>query len=284
MSRRLLKLLISMLVRCVDLLSAGLRRLFGMPSATTCVVLYYHAVRSAERRQFAAQMDDLARLTVPIDIESQEQRGHGVRYSAVTFDDGFMSVVDQALPELAKRNIPCTIFAPSGSIGRRPSWIETSHPDGTEVVFPEAVMKAIATQPLVRIASHSVSHPDFRKLDDEQAKSEFVDSRATIEAIIGRKVTSFSFPHGAHTQRSIDLAAECGYARVFTIDPVQLGEPWRGFVVGRVRVEPVDWSIEFRLKVLGAYRWMSSASRVKRRLLRMINRRTAAPHSTLSGA
>jgi len=37
--------------------------------------------------------------------------------------------------------------------------------------------------------------------------------------------------------------------------------------VGRVRVDPTDSPIEFRLKLLGAYRWLPLAFSWKRRLL-----------------
>jgi peptidoglycan/xylan/chitin deacetylase (PgdA/CDA1 family) len=134
------------------------------------------------------------------------------------------------------------------------------------------VLRTVADQPLVRIGSHSVSHPDFTRIDDEQARDELTRSKATLEEILQREVTSFSFPHGAHTQRSLDLARECGYARVFTIDPVPTADAHDEFSVGRVRVEPQDWPIEFRLKALGAYRGMARASAIKRDLLGIVRR------------
>ena len=267
MPLRLIKLLISLSVAYADRVSAAIRRLLGGQPATECVVLYYHAIRAGAKRQFASQMDELARLSVPVDLEGREPLPKGRRYSAVTFDDAFMSVVENALPELRARKIPCTIFVPTGSIRRRPAWIGPSHKDAAEVVASTEVVRAIADQPLVRIGSHSVSHPDFRRLDDGQARDELARSKATLEEILGQEVKSFSFPHGAHTQRSLDLARQCGYTRVFTIEPVQLTDPREGFAIGRVRVEPHDWPIEFRLKALGAYRWMARASAMKRKLL-----------------
>lgn len=267
MALRLVKLLTSLLVLCLDRVSSALWSVMGRRSATECTVLYYHAIRAQARRRFAAQMDQLARLSIPIDFDSREPLAEGSRYSAVTFDDGFMSVVENALPELRARLIPCTIFVPTASIGRHPSWIGPSHEDAGEVVAAAEVLRAISDQSLVRIGSHSVSHPDFRLLDDGEAREELMRSRATLEEITGREVKSFSFPHGAHTRRSLELARQCGYARVFTIEPERLRDPREGFAIGRVRVEASDWPIEFRLKVLGAYRWMVRATILKRRLL-----------------
>jgi peptidoglycan/xylan/chitin deacetylase (PgdA/CDA1 family) len=272
MAARLLKVLISFIVRCVDIARAALRGLFGLSPKTTCVVLYYHAVRAEAASQFSAQMDALIRLSIPIDIESRERLEKGLRYSAVTFDDGFVSVIENALPALSARNIPCTIFVPTGSIGRRPTWIDLSHDDGAEIVLSAPVLVEIAKRVSVGIGSHSVSHPDFRRLDDEQVRRELHASKLGLEQILGREITSFSFPHGAYTRRSLELARECDYERVFTIEPMQFGDPREAFVIGRVRVEPHDWAIEFRLKVVGAYRWLPRVSRMKRWVLRRVGK------------
>lgn len=273
MPLRIIKLLISLAVAWGDRVTAAIRRPLGGQPATAYVVLYYHAVRSAARRHFALQMDELARISIPVDIEDDEPLPKGRRYAAVTFDDAFMSVVENALPELQARGIPCTIFVPTGSIGHHPTWIGPSHDDAAEVVAPAEVLRTVADDPLVRIGSHSVSHPDFRRLDDMDARAELTGSKAALERILGREVRSFSFPHGAYTQRSLDIAGECGYTRAFTIDPVLLTDPRKGFSVGRIRVEPEDWPIEFRLKALGAYRWMARASAIKRALLGIVRGR-----------
>lgn len=278
MPLRAIKLLISLSVAAADWVAAQMRELLGRRPAPRCVVLYYHGVRRHGRARFAAQMDDLTRLSVPVAIAATDSRPEGRRYSAVTFDDGLMSVVENALPELLARRIPCEIFVPTGSIGRHPSWIAPEHHDASEVVASAAVLRSLARVPLVRIGSHSVSHADFRSLDDAAATDELMRSKTMLEDVTGREVTTFSFPHGAYTPRSLDLARQCGYARVFTIEPVQLKNVHKAFAIGRVRVEPHDWPIEFRLKVLGAYRWMVRASRLKRDLLGIMRgRRVVAP-------
>lgn len=267
---RVVKLLVSLAVAGADILCSAFRRLAGRPHEPACVVLYYHAIAAKSRHQFASQMEQLIRITEPVDIEGRFQPVAKRRCSAVTFDDAFLSVVDNALPELRARGIPCTIFVPTGALGLHPGWIEPSHPDAGEVVTSPDLLRAIASDPLVGIGSHSVSHPNFRRLDDAQAREELSRSRTALEELLGRPVRSFSFPHGAYTPRSLEIARECGYQRVFTIEPERLNGAPEDFAVGRVRVEPTDWPIEFRLKAIGAYRWMVHASALKRRLLGMV--------------
>jgi peptidoglycan/xylan/chitin deacetylase (PgdA/CDA1 family) len=260
---RLVKVFFGVLVAGADWLNVAASRALNIQRGPRLVIIYYHAIRPKLKERFEWQMAELARLTTPLDLGSTTALSPGKRYSAVTFDDGFISVVDNALPVLEKLGITCTIFVPSGSLGSRPKWIKPSHDDGQEIVASAELVRELAARPLVRIGSHSVSHPDFRRLDDARANEEFTASKQALERVSGREVRTFSFPHGAHTQRDLELARRCGYSRVYTIEPRQL-TGLDAFTMGRVRVEPCDWAIEFRLKVLGAYRWMVHASALKR--------------------
>jgi peptidoglycan/xylan/chitin deacetylase (PgdA/CDA1 family) len=259
---RFIKIILGVVVASADGLVVALCKLLGHRRQPRIVIIYYHAIRSNLKERFAWQMAELARLTTPLDLGAPTTLSSGKRYAAVTFDDGFISVIDNALPVLEKLGIACTMFVPSGSLGSRPNWIESSHEDGQEILASSEQLSKLAAHPGVRIGSHSVSHPDFRKLGDERAIEEFTASKQALEKITGRGVTSFSFPHGAHNQRSLELAMQCGYSRVYTIEPREL-LGLEGFAFGRVRVEPYDWPIEFRLKLIGAYRWMVLASALK---------------------
>jgi hypothetical protein len=111
---------------------------------------------------------------------------------------------------------------------------------------------------------------------------ELSDSRARLESVLGRSVTLFSFPHGAYNAGTLSLAKAAGYDRVFTIVPELNSTTANAFVIGRVAVEPDDWPLEFRLKVLGAYRWMAG---LPRRTRRAANRSAAsAPQSASNPA
>ncbi len=81
-----------------------------------------------------------------------------------------------------------------------------------------------------------------------------------------RKVTLLSFPHGAFSDKHVELAEQAGYERTFSILPLCTYVDSLGFVIGRVKVDPSDWVIEFRLKLLGAYRWLLLAYEVKQKV------------------
>jgi peptidoglycan/xylan/chitin deacetylase (PgdA/CDA1 family) len=189
-------------------------------------------------------------LARPTAIDRMHEAGHDWRV-AVTFDDGFRSFSDVALPEMRQRGIPSTLFVPT-------EWSRRSalqrEPDGWPVpLTPDEVAQLPAG---VEVGSHSRNHAHLPSLDDEQLHDELSGSRTDLAGFSGRDVRYHAFPFGEHDER-VELAARAaGYERCYGIVPSE-AKVDDGYVVGRVQVDPTDWPIEFRLKVLGAYRWMS---------------------------
>lgn len=264
--KRLFKLGVSLAVWGWDKARATVSKLVGSPRPPACVVLYYHAIPKETRGLFARQMDALLRHAEPIDAASHAPLIAGKRYAAVTFDDGFISVVQNALPELESRRIPATLFVPTGSLGRSPAWVKNPNaPARRETVLTADELKVLSGSRVMAIGSHTVNHPNLLKLEPAQARQELAECKATLEGIIGKEVPLFSFPHGKHNPQLVQQAKELGYRRVFTISPeLALASPDE-FVTGRTLTDPTDWQLEFTLKVLGAYRWLPALSSLKRR-------------------
>src|SRR5208283_3797001 len=106
---RILKCAVSAFV--FGVMSAGkiARALFRGPARSRCMVLYYHSIRPGERGRFAQQLDVILRHSQPVDVTGAIDFRPGVHYAGVTFDDAFENFIDQALPELRKRNVPSTM-------------------------------------------------------------------------------------------------------------------------------------------------------------------------------
>ena len=112
---------------------------------------------------------------------------------------------------------------------------------------------------LVAIGSHSLTHAHLTRLKTADAAYELIESRRLLEEQLQRPIRLFSFPYGACNDELIRLCREAGYERIFTTLPESaLSEPDE-FVTGRVRVDPTDSRLEFRLKLIGAYRWLPAA-------------------------
>jgi peptidoglycan/xylan/chitin deacetylase (PgdA/CDA1 family) len=123
------------------------------------------------------------------------------------------------------------------------------------------------------MGSHPIVHPNFCLLDAGTARRELAQSKADLERVIGRPVSTFSFPYGAWDERSVELARQVGYSGVFTIEPSTGRAGQQMFRTGRTRIDLDDWPLEFRLKALGAYSWLATASALKRRIRAIVDRR-----------
>jgi peptidoglycan/xylan/chitin deacetylase (PgdA/CDA1 family) len=213
-------------------------------------------------------MDTILRNAKPVRADTKNLLTPNTHHVAVTFDDGFVDILENAVPVLIRRNIPFTIFVPTGYLGKYPEWIKNKEDRlYRHTVMSEAQVRDISKLELVTIGSHCVSHTDLRSLDEKSAEKEIQNSKDELENIIGQKVNLLSFPHGAYTDKCIKFAEQVGYLRVFTIKPsLGLLSP-NEFITGRISVSPGDWAFEFKLKVLGAYRWLPWAYSLKRKIL-----------------
>lgn len=264
--KRFASLLISIVFHALARLWKGIRGLVTRDGPGTCVVLYYHAVRAENRAQFARQMDILLRCARPTRVDRKEPLKPAVHYAAVTFDDGYQNVIENALPELKKRNIPSTMFIITEALGKYPHWLT----DFQDAALHESVMSAAQLRELppdlVTVGSHTLTHPALPALNENDAKRELSESRVKLEKMLNKKITLFSFPYGAFNAKLIKWCRESGYERVFTILPTLAFSDPEEFVTGRVRVDPTDWPLEFRLKLMGAYRWLPGALSMKRKV------------------
>jgi peptidoglycan/xylan/chitin deacetylase (PgdA/CDA1 family) len=263
--KRILKLGISLCFFSISALWAAARRIFGFKQPGRCIVLYYHVVRPGDRSTFAWQMDELLRRAQPLPADYMLALMQETRYAVVTFDDGYVCAIENAVPELVKRKIPVTIFIATAALGTRPDWREYGAADGTDLIISADELKALQDD-LIMIGSQTISHRMLEKLSDDEAMQELRGSREQLFKLLNRDITLFSFPYGSFDERLVELCREAGYERVFTTWPVlAFGQP-NEFETGRVRVDPTDWRIEFRLKLLGAYSWLPKAFVLKRRI------------------
>lgn len=259
MSSRFIKLVISLFVAVFDGVIRSVR-------PGQCVVINYHSISHESKSRFGQQLDLLLRLARPIPAGAALPMEKGGRYVAITVDDFFQSFLINGLPELCRRKIPVTLFPPTGFLGQKSSWKDYGGENkvGEEVASADD-LKRIAQLDHVDFGSHCVSHPDLTLLSETEARNELRLSKESLEALIGREVTTLSFPYGSYGPRELGLAREAGYTFFFGSTPQTLFARFEGGLVGRVDVQPTDWNIEFRLKVLGAYRWIGRASAWKRK-------------------
>lgn len=218
-------------------------------------------------------MDVVARSTVPISVERVPELLAGKRYSAVTFDDGFENVITNAIPELKKRGIPATVFLTADYLGQAAGWWPEPEPERQQKLAPPEKWRQLPAE-LIGIGSHTLTHPYLTSLKELDARRELCESRVMLRNLLNRKIDTFSFPYGDFNAELVSWCRDAGYERIFTTLPGNAFRKANEFVSGRVNVDPTDSALEFRLKLLGAYRWLPYAISWKRKILsnRIINK------------
>lgn len=213
------------------------------------VVLCYHGVPGREKLRFRRQMHFLAR------------RGRRVH---VTFDDAYANILTNALPVLEEYGVPATVFVVPGSLGRFPGWIDQpGHPDRHERIVSFDELVHLAEHPLIRIGSHTFSHPRLPGLPSSILASELRDSKRILERFLDYPVDALALPHGAFDREVLRAAREAGYRQVFTLEPrIVTDDHLDDFLVGRFSMTPDTWLLEFRLTCAGAYAWLESWRRL----------------------
>jgi hypothetical protein len=68
----------------------------------------------------------------------------------------------------------------------------------------------------MQIGAHTVSHPILARLPDAEARREIAESRADLQALLGRPVTLFAYPNGKpgadYLARDAATVRELGFA------------------------------------------------------------------------
>ena len=265
MAKRILKVLISLGFFVSAFFWHLIMGIFRLKPGATCSILYYHSVPDSQRGAFAHQMDILAKLTKPIPVDRVLQLIPGEYYSCVTFDDGFENVIDNAIPELQKRGIPAAVFLTVGLLGQRAEWWPADACERHQRIAPVERWRQLPASS-ISIGSHSMTHRYLAKLDETEARRELRDSRVILQELIQRKITTFSFPYGDFTDSLVTWCRDAGYEHAFTSRPEKAFQNTDDFVTGRIGVDPADWDLEFRLKLLGAYRWLPVAMYCKHKI------------------
>lgn len=194
-----------------------------MNGADRLLVLTWHAlderasVISTPPDRLRRQLDQLAEhgyrgIGLAEAFRQRAAAGRFPREAAVlTFDDGFRSVVEHALPALGAQGFTGTIFLASGLVGLSSDQARTRNPALDRDLLDRDLLNWDEAGALLQagweIGSHSVSHPDLTRLDAAARARELGDSKAQLEQRLQITVRSFAYPYGRLSRSVRDAAA-----------------------------------------------------------------------------
>jgi len=231
-------------------------------------VIVYHAIGRVERNaarwngfirpeRFAEQMAYLAehRRVVDLDALFEPDPSPGPPRVAITFDDGYRSVLEHAVPVLRERGFPATIFVPTKWIGTHNTWDDPSDVSHELMTGEELVELDRAG---FSVETHGHAHIDYARSDPRTVEADVRSAVERLTELLGRQPRYLAYPYGRATAAAAAEAARLGLRGAFGLDR-PLG-PFGDFALRRVPIVPADARPLFALKTAGRYAaWRHSA-------------------------
>jgi peptidoglycan/xylan/chitin deacetylase (PgdA/CDA1 family) len=251
----------------------------------TEAVFAYHAIAdgvdfsatTVTTRCFADHCADLSEANYrSTRLDTAQGESHRV---ALTFDDGYDSVIEHAAPVFEDCGWLGTVFVSTQHIGATSSW-------DAGALRTHRHMDWSALRCLVdagwEIGSHGVSHAALTDMSEDAAFDEMVRSRQVLEDGVGQAVTSLSYPFGATNKRLARLVQEAGYRRAVTMKPGNLVEHTPQLRLPRWPVYRIDRGANLLARLDGPG-WVRALETAKIRTIQSYARGTRVRMSGMNG-
>ena len=178
----------------------------------------------------------------------------GERGIAVTFDDAYIDCLESALPVLQRKSIAFTVFVPTRFIGGSNEWDWMNGSAPKLAIMDAGQLRELLRSPLVEIGSHSVDHVSMRSLPRSELERQAVDSKQTLERLLGCAVTAFAYPYGQLSdvsRETEDAVGRAGYRIAVTTRWGSMNQADRPLALRRIWFSDQDGLQEMRAKIEG---------------------------------
>lgn len=184
----------------------------------------------------------------------------------LTFDDGYVSVLERAVPMLAARGLPALCYVSPGLDGRGPA---PGLPDDFALMTTQQMRELVAAG--VSLGCHGWDHQSMSGMDQVSLQRYTVTARDAVRAVIGTTdgPATFAYPFGHHDERAREAVADAGFSCAFAT--------YTGsgrFALPRVDINATETPRSFDLKLRTIYplarRALTSTPRVRQAVHRAV--------------
>ena len=127
----------------------------------------------------------------------------------ITFDDGYLNNLTNALPVLARQGFSSTCYVVSGLMGQTNSWDEKIGIAQTPLMNEAQLLQWEAGGQ--ELGSHTQRHINLQASTDSDSTADIQQGKAALEAITGSAADHFCYPYGHFEDRHVDMAIGAGF-------------------------------------------------------------------------
>jgi len=246
-----------------------LTRLAAWWNRKRVIILCYHGVTERPNRnpadpaglhiradRFEAQLNYLRRhyrvISLAKFLEARRMNAPLPNHSVVlTFDDGYRNFLTGALPRLAAREMPASVFLitdriPAESHASRNGWSELD--DETFLSWEEV---RELHEHGVEFGSHTCSHRKLSQIAATDVDNELRLSQQKIGTHLSQATMPLAFPYGAYSETVVAMARELPYTCALTTDAGTNGPSTDLFLLRRNLIGDDDDEALFAARVSG---------------------------------
>ena len=186
-------------------------------------ILMYHKVERVNRRSlvpghyvspslFKKQMAILAALGyTPVALSSLYRSDVKLprKPIVITFDDGYVNYLTNALPILQAQKFVATVFLVANQLDGTNAW---------DVKLGDVEERLMSVQQIqecrqagTEFGSHTLDHADLGAVSLDEAKRQIADSKVKLESDLGFPIETFCYPYGRKNRDVMRLVEEAGY-------------------------------------------------------------------------
>jgi peptidoglycan/xylan/chitin deacetylase (PgdA/CDA1 family) len=227
------------------------------------LILMYHQVdvaRSAQEQRFCTSPADFSaqmrwlqeagyRAVSIDDMLAHASGGAPLPEKSVhiTFDDGFVGVLEHALPALKALNMPATLFALTNRAGETNDWM-SARGFPRRALMSQHQLRLLAEEGFT-IGSHTRSHVRLPDIAPALAEQEIGVSKRELEDMLGKEVAHFAYPYGLFNADVREMVVSAGY-RSACSTRAGFNRPGEDpFLLRRIDIAGTDKLWQFRQKL-----------------------------------
>jgi peptidoglycan/xylan/chitin deacetylase (PgdA/CDA1 family) len=147
----------------------------------------------------------------------------GAKKALITFDDGYVNNLTEALPILEEERCPATVFVLPGRFGGTNEWDQGDLPvEKRDALMTLEQMHQIARSPYITLGSHGMTHVKMSQVSDDILRFELQESHRILSTTFGDSyLPVLAYPWGDHSDRVVNMMEETPYQYAFTVETAQ---------------------------------------------------------------